>query len=149
MGIMVLDGIPPNQVVLMGKVCEDSFTKDGEDFIIIFSSTLMLVLLFIFFSTIVSVKEGPLQDPFHSLYVLFVNKDATIADYYQRGPGTIADYCQRGPGTIVWSPVFICDALLDDTILATFLRELSEITSQDSLDRVTWDLEFSLSNLII
>jgi len=29
---MVSDGIPPNQVVLMGKVYGDSFIKDGEDF---------------------------------------------------------------------------------------------------------------------
>ena len=28
----------------------------------------------------------------------------------------------------MWSPVFICDALVDDTILATFLSKLSEIS---------------------
>ena len=36
MVIMALDGIPLNPKELIGKVCEDSFTKDGEDFIIIF-----------------------------------------------------------------------------------------------------------------
>ena len=42
--------------------------------------------------------------------------------------------------TIVWSPVFIRDALVDDTILATFLRKLSEFSPQDSPDVVAWDL---------
>ena len=55
-------------------------------------------------------KDGHLLDLFPFLYVLKVNKDATIA-YYS----------QRGPGTIVWSAVFICDALVDDTTLAPFL----------------------------
>jgi len=58
--------------------------------------------------------------------VLAVNRDATIADY-----------CQRGPSTIVWSLVFIRDALVDDTILATFLSKLSEISTQDSHNVVT------------
>jgi len=55
-----------------------------------------------------------------------VNRDATIADF-----------CQRGPSTFVWSPVFIRDALVDDTILATFLSTLSEISVHDSPDAVT------------
>ena len=48
---MVLDGIPPNQVVLMGKAYGDSFTKDGEDFFIIFLSRVS-VLLFCFGTTV-------------------------------------------------------------------------------------------------
>ena len=48
--------------------------------------------------------------------MLAVNRDATIAYY-----------CQRGPGTIVQSPVFIRNALVDDTIVAIFLSKLSEI----------------------
>ena len=80
MVIMISDGIPLNQVVLIGKVCGDSFTKDGEDFIIIFPSKGMLV--FYFFSPHNRwFKKGPLQDLFLSLYVLAVNRDATIADY--------------------------------------------------------------------
>jgi len=73
--------------------------------------------------------EGHLRDTFPSLYVLAVNRDATIADY-----------CQRWPSNIVWSLVFIRDALVDDTILATFLSKLSEISPQYSPDVVTWDL---------
>ena len=34
-------------------------------------------------------EEGPLQDFFPSLYVLVVNKNATIADYCQCGPGAV------------------------------------------------------------
>ena len=52
MGIMVLDGIHPNQVVLMGIVYGGSFTKDGEDFFIIFPSRLVSVLLSCFGTTV-------------------------------------------------------------------------------------------------
>jgi len=72
--------------------------------------------------------EGPLRDSFPSLYVLTVNRDAVMADF-----------CQRGPSTFVWSPDFIRDALVDDTILATFLSKLSEISLHESPDAVTWD----------
>jgi len=61
--------------------------------------------------------------------VLAVDKDATIAEYY---------HC--GKGAIVWSPVFIRDAFMDDTRLATFLDKLNEITPLDSPDAVTWNL---------
>jgi len=44
MVIMGLDGLPQNRVVLMGKVCGDTFTKDGEDFVIIDILRLGLVL---------------------------------------------------------------------------------------------------------
>ena len=53
---------------------------------------------------------------------------------------TITDYCQRGPSGVVCSPIFIHDASVDGTILATFLSKLSEITPQDLPDVVTWDL---------
>jgi len=56
MVMMVLYGIPLNQVVLMGKVCGDSLTKDEEDFIIIFPSRLVLVHLFCF-GTVVGVRR--------------------------------------------------------------------------------------------
>ena len=52
MGITVLNGIPPNQMVFMGKVYGDSFTKDGEDFFIIFPSRLVSVLLSCFGTTV-------------------------------------------------------------------------------------------------
>ena len=48
MVIMVLDGIPLNPEELMGKVCGDLFTKNGEDFIAIFPLKLVLVLPFSF-----------------------------------------------------------------------------------------------------
>ena len=82
-----------------------------------------------------------MRDLFPYLYALAVNRDATIADY-----------CRRGLGTIVWSSVFISAALVDDTILATFLSELNEITPEDSHDVFTVIStlkDFSLSNLII
>jgi len=56
MVIMVLDSIPVNQVLLMGKVCGDSFTKDGKNFIIVFPSRLVSVLLFCF-GTIVGARR--------------------------------------------------------------------------------------------
>ena len=46
--IIVLDGIPLNPEKLMSKVCGDSFTKNGTDFIIIFPLKLVLVLPFSF-----------------------------------------------------------------------------------------------------
>ena len=61
--------------------------------------------------------------------MLSANRDATIADF-----------CQREPSTIMWSPDFIRDALVDDSIFATFLHKLSEITLHESSDAVTWDL---------
>ena len=82
-----------------------------------------------------------MRDLFPSLYVLAVNKDATIADY-----------CQRGTGAVVQSPIFIRDVFVDDTSLATFLNKLNKITPVDSPDAITWNFnskEFSMSNLII
>jgi len=58
--------------------------------------------------------------------VLGVNKDA--------------DYCQSGPDAVVWFPIFIRNAFVDDTILTSFLNKLNEITPQDSTDAVSWDL---------
>ena len=128
---MVLDGIPLNQVVLMGKVCGHSFTKNGKIFSSFFfeASVGSSIFFFFFWWHDCWCKEGPLRDPYPYLYVLAMNRDATIADY-----------CQRGPGRIVWSPFFIHDALVDDSILATFLSKLSEIIPRDSPDVVTWDL---------
>ena len=71
-------------------------------------------------------KEGPLRDSFPSLYVLTANRDAAIADFFH-----------REPSTIMWSPDFVRDAVVDDSILATFLSKLSEILTQDSPDVVT------------
>ena len=71
-------------------------------------------------------EEGPLRDLFPSLYVLGVNKDA--------------DYCQSGPDAVVWFPIFIRNAFVDDTILTSFLNKLNETTPQDSTDAVSWDL---------
>ena len=48
MVIMVLDGIPLNREEIMAKVCGDSFTNDGEDFITIFPLKLVFVLPFSF-----------------------------------------------------------------------------------------------------
>ena len=59
--------------------------------------------------------------------MLAVNKDASIADY-----------CQSGLGAVVWSPVFIRDAFVDNTILTSFLNKLNDITPQDSTDAVSW-----------
>ena len=129
---MVLDGIHPNQVVLMGKVCGGSFKKDGEDFFTIFPSRLESVLLS-YFGTIVGVRRALCEISFPPFMCL---------------NATIADFCQRAPSTFVWSPVFIRDALVDDTIFATFLSKLSEISLHDSLGISTLKV-FSLLNLII
>jgi len=74
-------------------------------------------------------EEGPLRDLFPSLYVLAVNRDASMADYYQ-----------NGPDGVVWSSVFIRDAFVDDSILTDFLSKLNEVTPQDSTDAVSWNL---------
>jgi len=68
-------------------------------------------------------EEGPLRGLFPSLYVLAVNRDASIADYYH-----------NGPGGVVWSPVFIRDAFVDDSILTSFLNKLNEVTPQEATD---------------
>ena len=56
MVLMVWVGIPLNLGVLMAKVCGDSFTKAGEDFLIVFPLKLVLVLLF-FSRMIVGVRR--------------------------------------------------------------------------------------------
>ena len=76
-------------------------------------------------------EEGPLQDLFPSLYVLVMNRDATIVDS-----------CQSAFGAVVWSPIFIRDALVNDTILASFLNKLNGIAPQDSTDAVSWGSQF-------
>jgi len=82
-----------------------------------------------------------MRDLFPSLYVLVVDKDATIADY-----------CHRGSGAVVWTPIFIRDGFVDDISLATFLNLLNEFSPLDSpmqsLGISTLE-ELSLSNLII
>ena len=67
-----------------------------------------------------------MRDLFPSLFVLAEDKDATIADYYL-----------RRSGAVVWTPIFIRDAFVDDTSLATFVNKLNEITPLDSPDTVT------------
>ena len=72
--------------------------------------------------------------------MLAVNRDASIADYYQRGP------CG-----VVWSPVFIRDIFVDDSILTSFLNNGMRLHTRTLL---MWCLgisilkEFSLLNLI-
>ena len=61
--------------------------------------------------------------------MLAANRDASIADCYQ-----------SGPGGVVWSPVFIRDAFVDDSILTSFFNKLNEVTPQDSTDAVFWNL---------
>jgi len=70
-----------------------------------------------------------MRDLFSSLYVLAANRDATIADY-----------CHRDNGAVVWSPIFIRDAFVDDTSLASFLNKLNEINTRDSPNAVIWNL---------
>ena len=49
--------------------------------------------------------------------MLVVNRDASIADCYQ-----------NGPDGVVWSPVYIRDAFVDDSILTSFLNKLNGVT---------------------
>ena len=51
------------------------------------------------------------------------NRDASVADCYQ-----------SGPGGVVWSPVFIRDAFVDGSILTSSFNKLNEVTPQDSTD---------------
>ena len=129
----------------MDKVCGDTFPKDGEVFIIVCLLRLVLVLLS-FFGTIVGVRMvvyviASLRDLFPALYVLAVNRDATIANY-----------CQQGLGTDVWQPIFSSAVLL----LIMFFLLLFSISSMKLHSRLhlKWLLgistleEFSLANLI-
>ena len=56
MVLMVWVGFLLKRGELMGKVCGDSFTKGGEDFLIISPSKLVMVILFIS-SMIVGVRR--------------------------------------------------------------------------------------------
>ena len=53
--------------------------------------------------------------------MLAVNRDASIAYYYQ-----------NGPGGVVWSPVFIRDAFVDGSFLTSFLNKLNEVKPQEA-----------------
>jgi len=129
MVIMVLDGIPLNLEELMGRgVCGDSFTKNGKDFITIFPLKLVLVPPFSFGMT-AGVRRVLFKISSPLFIVLAMNKDATIANY-----------CQSGSGAVVWSPIFIQDALVNETILTSFLNKLNGVAPQDSTDAVSCDL---------
>ena len=84
MVIMVLEGVPLNPQELVGKVCGNSFTNGGEDFIVICPLKLVLVLPFSF-SMIVGVRRVLYEMSSPSIYVLAVNKDFTITYYCQCG----------------------------------------------------------------
>jgi len=74
--------------------------------------------------------DTPLRDMFPSLFVLADNRDASIADYWD-----------RDSGTIVWVPIFVRDGFIDDDVLVSFFNKLNshkvEVSSQDM---VKWDL---------
>ena len=70
-----------------------------------------------------------MRDLFPSLFVLAKDKDATIADYYL-----------RGSGAVVWTPIFIRDAFVDDISLPAFLNLLNGFSPIDSPDSVIWNL---------
>ena len=70
-----------------------------------------------------------MRDLFPSLFVLAEDKDATIADY-----------CQRGSAVVVWTPIFIRDAFVDDITLVAFLNLLNGFSPLDSPDAVIWNL---------
>ena len=58
--------------------------------------------------------DAPLRDTFPVLFVLAKNRDASIADYWD-----------RASGTIVWVPIFVPDGFLDDDSLVSFFNKLN------------------------
>jgi len=125
--IMILDGIPLNLVVL-GQSLLRFIHKGWGRFYHHFSFEVGAASSMLFWHDC-WCQEGPLRDLFASLYVLAVNRDATIAYYYH-----------HGLGAVVWYPVFIRNAFVDDTSMGTFVNKLNPITPKDSFDAVTCDL---------
>jgi len=74
--------------------------------------------------------DTPLRDIFLSLFVLAENKDASIADYWD-----------RASGTSVWVPIFVRDGFIDDDAVVSFFNKLNSHNLGDSSqDSVKWDL---------
>ena len=72
----------------------------------------------------------PLKDLFPSLYVLAVDKNASIAEYQK-----------HVYGNSVCAPVFVRDEFVDDDSLVSFFNKLNEAkVGESSVDRVKWDL---------
>ena len=86
MVIMVFDDVPLNQANLIGKVCNDIFTKDEKDFITIFLLRLVLVLP-CFFGLIIGVMVVPSEISF-LLFMYFLLDAANVAYYCSQVFGT-------------------------------------------------------------
>jgi len=74
--------------------------------------------------------EIPLKDRFPRLYVLAVDKNASVANYQE-----------QVYGNNTWAPVFVRDGFVDDDSLVSFFNKLNEANiGESSMDRVRWDL---------
>jgi len=71
-----------------------------------------------------------LRDTFPDLFALAENRDALVADYWD-----------RASGTIVWVPIFVQDGFLDGDTLVSFFDKLNRHKLGDSsFDSVKWEL---------
>ena len=71
-----------------------------------------------------------MKDLFARLYVLAVDKNASVAEYRA-----------QVYGNSVWAPVFVRDGFVDDDSLVSFFNKLNEAkVGESSVDRVRWDL---------
>ena len=66
------------------------------------------------FAMIGGVMVPPLRDIFPALFVLAVDRDASVAYY-----------CERASGTNVWVPVFARAGFVDDDSLFSFINKLN------------------------
>ena len=70
-----------------------------------------------------------MKDLFLRLYVLAVDRNASVAEYRE-----------QVHGNSVWAPVFVRDGFVDDS-LVSFFNKLNEANVEESsIDRVRWDL---------
>ena len=58
-----------------------------------------------------------MRDTFPDLFALAENRDAAIADYWD-----------RAAGNVVWVPIFVRDGFLDDATLVSFFDKLNVTT---------------------
>ena len=73
--------------------------------------------------------EIPLKDLFSNLYVLAVDRNASVADYREQVSGSTR-----------WATGFVRDGFVDDDSLIAFFNKLNETKLGDSsIDMVRWD----------
>ena len=129
MGMIDLVGLPLLREALMGIVFGDISPEVGGDS----SHTVPLsweMTLQSFFWHDCWYGDFPLKDLFPRLYVLAVDKNASVAEYWE-----------QVYGNGVWAPILVRDGFVDDDSLVNFFNKLNEAKIEESsIDRVQWNL---------